>query len=426
MSQRPLPTPWNVYNLSRSPFFQQPLESGEETPRPLSLFVAREAELGRLRGTIHGAGQNGTVQAIAGAPGIGKTTLVKELKSLVIDDGYLTTDAYVAILPDETPEGLFGRVLGALYDTMLANRPQSGDNPAMADAKILVRATRIGSGGFNVSAPGLGGIGASRGTTVVTPKDIMIDGPRVMRDLVRMVQGSDARGVMLHLNNLENLGESDATRAAEVLRALRDIMLLHNGLHYLIVGTTDAVHTAVNTHAQLRSIVSTLALPALTIDEVHRLLQARYTHLRADDTRAAIPPVATTAVDALYDFFAGDLRGLLKALEDGASPLIGLDGDRGHSLTLDELRHPLRHRYAAELAALPEQTRVRQLEKWGTTTPYVPQTQKSLGKLWKLSQGPVSTAINYLVGQGYVIARPRIGAEPTQYVLSGVSRLIFG
>ena len=426
MNQRPLPTPWNVYNLSRSPFFQQPLESGEETPRPLSLFVAREAELASLRGTIHGAGQNGTVQAIAGASGIGKTTLVKELKALVIEDGYLTTDAYVAILPEETAEGLFGRVLGALYDTILANRPQSGDNAAMADAKILVRAARIGSGGLSFSAPMIGGLGASRGMTVVTPNDIMIDGPRVMRDLVRMVQGSDARGVMLHLNNLENLSESDATRAAEVLRALRDIMLLHNGLHYIIVGTTDAVHIAVNTHAQLRSIVSTLALPALTIDEVHQLLQARYTHLRVDHARTAIPPVAADAVVALYDFFAGDLRGLLKALEDGASPLIGLDGDRGHSLTLDELRQPLRHRYAAELGALPEQTRVSQLQKWGMTTPDIAHTQKSLGKLWKLSQGPVSTAVNYLVGQGYVIACPRIGAEPTQYVLSGVSRLIFG
>ena len=426
MHLRPLPTPWNVYNLSRSPFFQQPLESGDETPRPLSLFVAREAELGSLRGTIHGAGQNGTVQAIAGAPGIGKTTLVKELKSLLLNDGYLATDAYVAILPEETPEGLFGRVLGALYDTILANRPQSGDNPAMADARILVRATRIGSGGLSFSAPGLGGIGASRGTTVTTPKDIMIDGPRVMRDLIRMVHGSDARGVMLHLNNLENLSESDATRAAEVLRALRDIMLLHNGLHYLIVGTTDAVHIAVNTHAQLRSVVTTLALPVLSIAEVRQLLRARYTHLRAEQRKPVVPPVADSAVDALYEFFAGDLRGLLKALEDGTSPLIGLGGEGAHPLTLDDLRHPLRDRYAAELAALPEQVRVGQLEKWGTTTPAASQTQKSLGKLWKLSQGPVSTAINYLVGQGYVVAQPRIGADPTQYVLSGVSRLIFG
>ncbi len=153
MVQRPIPTSWNVYNLLRSPFFQQPLESGEQTPRPLSLFVGREAELKRLRGTIHGAGENATVQAIAGAPGVGKTTLVKELKALALEDGYLTTDSYVAILPNDTPEGLFGRVLGALYDTILANRPQSGDNSAMADAKVLVRATRLTSGGITLTIP---------------------------------------------------------------------------------------------------------------------------------------------------------------------------------------------------------------------------------------------------------------------------------
>lgn len=426
MSQRPLPTSWNVYNLARSPFFQQPLESGELTPRPLSLFVGRERELKQLRGTIHGAGENATVQAIAGAPGVGKTTLVQELKELALNDGYLTTDSYVAILPDETPDGLFGRVLGALYDAIIANRPQSGGNPSMADAKILVRATRLTSGGLTLPIPGVGGVGGSRGTGAVTPKDILIDGPRIMRDLMRMIQGSDGRGVLLHLNNLENLSESDAEGAAEVLRALRDVMLLHNGLHYVIAGTTDAVSIAVNTHAQVRSVVSTLVLAPLETAEVLRLLRARYEHLKVDQKRSAVPPVDDAAVTTLYEFFRGDLRGLLKALEDGAGPLIGLEAAMARPLTIDELRPVLRQRYAAELASLPEQKRVAQLTKWGTSAPDSPQTQKSLSALWKLSQGPVSTALASLVRQGYVIALPRTRADPIQYVLSGVSRLIFG
>lgn len=426
MPQRPLPTPWNVYNLVRSPFFQQPLESGEQTPRPLSLFVGRENELKRLRGAVHGAGENATVQAIAGAPGVGKTTLVKELKALALEDGYLTTDSYVAILPNDTPEGLFGRVLGGLYDTVLANRPQSGGNSAMADAKLLVRATRLTSGGLTVPIPGVGGVGGTRGISAVIPDDIMIDGPRIMRDVMRMVQGSDARGVLLHLNNLENLSESDATRAAEVLRALRDVMLLHNGLHYVIAGTTDAVSLAINTHAQVRSIVSTLVLIPLTIEEVYLLLRARYDHLRVDPKRPAVPPVDEGAVAMLHEFFRGDLRALLKALEDGVSPLIGLEDATARPLAIDELRPVLQQRYAAELAGLPEQTRVAQLSSWGTTAPASTQTQKSLGELWTLSQGPVSTALGYLVRHGYVIALPRTGASPIQYVLSGVSRLIFG
>src|SRR5690606_34643772 len=109
--------------------------------------------------------------------------------------------------------------------------------------------------------------------------DMLIDGPRVMRDLMALVHGSDARGVVLHLNNLENLTESDARHAAELLRSLRDLMLLHDGLHLILVGTTDAVQAIVQPHAQVRSIVDILAVGPLTVAEVRRLLAARAQHL---------------------------------------------------------------------------------------------------------------------------------------------------
>lgn len=425
MSQRPFPTAWNVYNLTGSPFFQQPLESGDRTPRPLSLFVGRRAELARLTQAIFGAGDNASIQAIGGAPGVGKTTLVKELKALALANGYMTTDAYVTILPEDTTESLFGRVLSLLYETILANRPQSGGNPAMADAKLLVRATRLTSAGVTLPIPGIGGIGMSRGGSITTPKDIMLDGPRIMRNLADMVLGSDARGLLLHLDNLENLSESSATRAADVLRALRDIMLLHNGLHYVILGTSDAINSAVNAHAQVRSVVSSLVLAPLSVSDVHDLLQARYEHLRADPNRPVMRPVNRAAVATLYGIFRGDLRGFLKALEDGTS-LIGLDEATGRPLTFADLEPVLRQRYERELSELPEQVRTKQLTKWGTKARDVSQTQDSLGKLWGISQASVSTALAYLIRQGYVVALPRAGRGPIEYVLSGVSRLIFG
>lgn len=425
MTLRPLPSPWNVYNLSASPFFQETLEAGERTPRPLSLFVGREQELERLVKGVHSAGPNSSRQAVAGAPGVGKTTLVKELKAVLLDDGYLTTDEFVPVVAGDTAETLFGRVLGALYDTILANRPQSGDGPAMQAAQVLVRVARLGTGGANLSAFGFG-VGASKGATVVAPKEILIDGPRVMRDLMRLVQDSDARGVLLHLDNLENLSESDATRAAEILRDLRDLMLLHSGMHYVIAGTTDAVTLAVNSHQQIRSIVGTLLLEPLAPAEVHRMLAVRYAHLRLDGSAGVIPPVSDAAVDALYEFFRGDLRGLLKALDDGVTPLIGLAGGTARPLSGEEIRPVLQQRYAAELATLPEQGKIEQLTRWGATDPGSTQTQKSLGALWKVSQPAVSTTLAYLVRQGYVQALPRSGKAAVQYVLSGVGRLIFG
>lgn len=435
MTTRPLPTPWNLYNLVGSPYFQETLETAEGSARPLGLFVGRGAELAELRGRIHGAGEMSSRQAVAGLPGVGKTTLVQELKAAVLEDGYLTTDALVPILADDTAESVFGRVLGALYDTILVNRPHTVGSKAMQDAQLLVRADRLASGGGSISVMGIGG-GVTRGATVLTPRDIMIDGPRIMRDLMNLVRGSDARGVLLHLNNLENLSESDTENAAEVMRSLRDPMLMHSGLHYVLVGTTDAVNTVVNTHAQVRTTFSTLVLDPLATEDVHRMLHARYEHLRFDPARPPVPPAAPEAVAALYELFRGDLRGLLKALDDGVSPLLGLAGTRTgvdtspespsvRPLTADELRPMLQRRYAAHLGGLPE-ARAEQLSRWGTRAPGSAQTQKSLKSLWGISQGAVSTAVAYLIQQGYVVALPRSGASPIQYVLSGVSRLIFG
>lgn len=428
---RPLPTPWNLYGLTASPFFQDTLEAAEATSRPLSLFVGRRAELAQLRTTIHGAGSRSSRQAVAGPPGIGKTTLVQELKAKLLDDGYLTTDAVVPILARDTSEGVFARVLGAAYDTILVNRPSTVQSKAMQDAQTLVRAERLGTGGASVSLFGVGG-GITRGTTVLNPGDIMIDGPRILRDLMAVVRDSGPRGVLLHLNNLENLSEADAGGAAEILRSLRDPMLMHEGLHVVVVGTTDAVNTVVNTHAQVRTTFSTLVLEPLDVADVHRMLAERYGYLAAEG-RALVPPVADQAVEALYRLFGGDLRGLLKALDDAVTPMIGIAGTGTAAgaapvrpLTIEELRPVLQQRYAAHLASLPEQNRVQQLGKWGSTGPGRLHTQKSLKELWGVSQAAVSGALSFLTQQGYVTALPRSGAGPTQYALSGVSRLIFG
>lgn len=81
-------------------------------------------------------------------------------------DGYLTSDAHVPIFGGDTPESIFGRVLGALYDILIANRPMAVDNPALRDAQVLVRATRVPTGSANVSILGVG-MGMTQGTTVL-------------------------------------------------------------------------------------------------------------------------------------------------------------------------------------------------------------------------------------------------------------------
>ena len=417
-----LPNLWRIFQLRESPYFQETL--GQASHRyPLSLFIGRNAEAKQLLATI--GGSRSSRQAIGGAPGVGKTTLVQSVKAAAFDAGYWATDGVVPFYPDDTAGPVLVRILGGLYDAILTARPTAANAPAMKTAQQLVRVSRMHSGGVSVSALGFGA-GVSRSTAAATPSDAhLLDGPRIIRDLLDLVRGSDARGVLLHLNNLENLSDADTRNAADILRSLRDTVLLQDGLHLLLVGTTDAVMTVTATHAQVRSVFTTpIVLDALPIADVEALLTARYRHLRLSPRIPPVAPVAPQAVKALYPLFRGDLRSLLKALEEGAAMLMGVSGKAGGSIAHADLRPALKQRYAGMIEHLTSARR-RQLLAWANAGPAAEYEQKALQRLWRVSQPAVSAALVDLGREGYVGALPRAGASATRYALTGMSRLIF-
>jgi len=67
--------------------------------------------------------------------------------------------------------------------------------------------------GGGAASVGIGG-SISKGATTTTPKDLIYDGPRVLRDLISLVKVSGACGLLLHINNRENLTAGDAARSA--------------------------------------------------------------------------------------------------------------------------------------------------------------------------------------------------------------------
>ncbi len=429
-----LPTAWNVFNLKASPFWQDTLEEDNPT-RPISLFVGREVELAALRDRIVEAGELGSRQAVTGAFGVGKTTLVKALKAALHEVGYFTVNDCVPVVSDDTATSLLGRILALVYETILANRPATHGNEAMQAAELLVRSTRVVTGGGGVSVAGFGA-SVTRGLTASSPKDLMYDGPRVLRNLLQLVKGSGAPGLVLHLNNLENLTPGEAHQSATEFRDLRDIVFMHDGLHVIVVGTTDAVQDVIVGQKQVRTIFTVLQIEPLAVPHVMALLHARYRHVQLDDTRDVVAPVDVEAVEMLVELYRGDLRGVLKALDEGVRPNIGVSYDTMATLNTDlggvgavsitALRTTLRQRYQQQLAHDLEDRRISQLRQWGETNPDEVHGQESLQTLWALGQSAVSTALSALITPGYVVALPRAGKAPIQYVLSGTSRLIFG
>lgn len=336
-------------------------------------------------------------------------------------------DTWAPVLPHDTSESLFGRVLSLVYDTVLANRPHMIDHPAVRDAQALVRVTRLKEASGGISVGGYG-VSAQRGEEVLIPGDLMIDGPRVMRDLMRAVAGSDGRGVVIHINNLESLAERALKNTAEILRGLRDPMLMHPGLHVLFVGTVEAVQVGLASFPQVRNVTSISTVEPLDIETVHDLLEARYRYVAAGPQGPYIPPVTREAVAALYDLYRGDLRGLLKALEDGVSPLLGLqaEGNEPRPLDLRDLSDVLQRRYERDLESIRETAKVEHLRTWGRSAPSQFMTQKDLVRLWGVKQPTVSATVQFLMENGYVVALPRESSEDTQYALSGTARLVFG
>ena len=422
-----LPNLWGLYNLRSSPFFQATLRADSQTT-PLHLFVGRQRERQLLLTTI--GSSTSSRQAVAGRPGIGKTTLVQTVKADAQTEGYWSSDEIIPISArgagaEGTSEHLLGQLLSGVYDAVLANCPTAA-GPEVEAGQQLVRSIRLRGGGFTVSAFGFGAGGSQSESVATPPGALLLEGPRVLRDLLRYAIDQGARGIMLHLNNLENLSEADASRAADLLRGIRDQALLHDGLHLIVVGTTDAVRTVVQTHTQVRSVFSNpLVLEPLGLADVEQLLANRYEALQLDQSRPWHSPVETAVVVRLYELFRGDLRGMLKALEDGITALLGLTsaGAEVAPVGLEDLLLTLLQRNQAELQEQLGDTAWERLLAWAQVDAAGVQTQAQLVELWQVKQPSVSQTLQQLIEAGAVEALPRRGREAIQYLMTGTARL---
>lgn len=315
---RELPGPvsiWNAYGLAANPFFQEELRSDPAAPYPVALHVGRDDEL-KLAVRQLGGGTSSRL-IVEGAPGIGKTSFVNKLKAEVTHAGMLTHADPVRIVADSTVLSFVADVLRVLLRIRTARGLDT--NAFWTRTARLVEGEDTMSGGLTLGPIGVSYQGgripaeAPIGTLYETVAEGM---DRLSHDL--------GMHILLHINNLENLGDDDASRAARLLRDLRDFLMIA-GAHWVFVGASGVDYAVFREYDQVAGIFPhPIVLEPLTHTEVAELLRKRYVHLAREGAKV-VPPVEPETAAELYGLFKGDLRNFLRLLSDASALALGVE-----------------------------------------------------------------------------------------------------
>lgn len=428
----PVSSLWALYNLRESPFFQDQLTADPNAHYPIQLFVAREAEVRQLVQGVTGRGSASSRQAVHGPPGVGKSTLVQEVKFRLAAQGVLSSPHAVRLGHADSTRTVLQRIVGYVHAAILAAAPTDaiGDREPMVAARQLTKAFQSQAGGFGVGFSGASLSGTASTQFVRPPDNLEVGVPELLRELMQLVRDDLRRsGVLVHLNNLEQISEEDEQKAAMVLRDIRDDVLMEPGFHFILAGTSDAVRHVVTEHAQLRTVFTLRpALTPLSLPEVRALLARRYEHLGVDRKKAVRPPVADEALSLVYETFSGDLRGLLLALSDAAESLIELGASGGEPMQAEDIFAVLAGRYRDELSGQLSEGEVTLLAEIAAAHGDQAFTQKQMRELpSRPSQGRVSELLAALIRVDYVqfagTGESRGGRPAQLYRLAPVPRI---
>lgn len=432
---------WPLFNLRDTPYFQEALRPGDGARYPVEWFVGRQAEADRLIATILGH-SGSSRQSIRGSVGVGKSTLAQYVKASVAGDRLLSSVDAVALGHADGSDEVCIRILSYVYEAVIAAGQEQHKLAALEkdesvqNTRQLVRVFRETTGlSGGLSLPLLGGISAGRTAALNSPgtarPSVLI--ASLLRGLFHVArQQLGARGIVVHVNNLENLTETDTSRAGAIFRDLRDPCLLADGYHWLVVGTSGALGSVVDSQAQLRSVFSlTLALEPLKPAELLRLLERRYSALALDTRKPVRPPVSARAVTALYAMFNGDLRGTLAALDEAAHGVLGYGKSSDATLTLADMQVFLRHRYEADARARLTGPQADSLQDLVTRAGGKRFSIKDAAGILRIERSRASRLIAELQRTGYVslleqrVFRDERGRPAALYELGGAARLAF-
>lgn len=326
---------WARFGLTRSPFFQEPLEQDAPQADLKRFFVGRDDDREQILSRLTHDTQTRVV--MVGDPGVGKTTLMNRI---VADLRQGDPSRAPWLVPELKPVNLPGAA--TLQDFCLEvlrhgldMRRHHAQNHASSQSgakRLATKAARVGRAtqqavaptnefwervtrlvdGATLYSPQLLGAGVNvqhLAPTFGSGQWV----PLAQEALTRLVAESDA-DVLISVNNAENMARDVANQAVNVLRDARDLFLVPR-VHWLFVGTPDFVDTVVTPIRQVAGVMQEpYFLRALEPEDVQHLLARRYEQLRQVEV-PFVAPVDLDAVVTLARVFAGDLRELLSALE---------------------------------------------------------------------------------------------------------------
>jgi len=356
---------------------------------------------------------------------VGKTTLVQVVKAQVKKAIYCVADKYISITQEHSSDALLGQLIYGIYVAILACKSSLAKDHAMQEARHFAEVTQSRNISGSISVIGTG-VGSGSSKTISNPiSGLTLPAPNIIENLLKCVLDNGFNGVLLHLNNLENLSEANTEKAADLLRNVRDTGLMINGLHLIIVSPTSAIQTIINRHLQIKNIFSrTIYLKELALQDVHELLENRYKALRIDTSQPFQNPIDDSIINYLYKFFRGDLRVMLKSLEDVITILMSNDIDNVVlPISLSEFLSTIKALNLEELEENLTPINWVRIVTWSNQSSEATQTRESLSAIWDVPKTKVPAIMKELIAAGTVEVLPDRVDRMIEYLLTNNARL---
>lgn len=384
--------PWTPYGLRSDPFFQEPLTPLEAGPDG-DLLVGRHREIARLGSQILGG--DSTRAILQGPAGVGKTTVVNALKSVLSRQGVLTHSEPVRIAADTTVRSFAADVLRVLLQVQASTgRAVSGKEREFWRRLGRVVVGEDVTGGSVQVGPIGGGRAPGRISAEVGEGSLH---PEMTQAFALLARAGETRTV-IHVDNLENLTRAEPRRAVAVLLGLRDHFFIPHS-HWVFVGADDVDDAVFRPTPQLGGIVPlVLHLEPLSGPEVVELLERRARRLALPD-RAPVVPVEAGATKGLCARYRGDLRNLLRLMSRAAQHRTPLDPVK--PMDLRELLSLMAPEYARDLARRLGDSLWKHLTALARDRKHDAEVrQTDLGAATGLAKGPAKAAWDRLVSAG--------------------------